>query len=392
MADRTEPDWVLMFSGSPWRVAAHRQHALARQLAVDFRVIFVDPPDNHPCPRPTVRRVGDSLWHAVGPSPLPYGRQFPPVNLLTRRLTAAWLRSWLDRHPGARLLWLDEDLAAPVAGRLGESAVVYDATDLDWTFTRRWNRWHLRRGLRAAVGAADLVLASSSALPERLPAARRPPVVLPNGCDPDRFTPDGPSASWLDPLPRPRLGYLGAVDTRAFDADLVAAVARSRPEWTFVLVGPATPAGRAPLAGLPNVRLHDAVPYAEAPAVLRGCDVGVIPYRVGGLIDYVHPKKCYEYLALGLPVVATPLPALRPLAGPVRLAGDAPAFVAEVEAALSDATHPEQVARRRATAVANSWSVRGDRLRELLAELPVRSRTAPAGVAGPAGRTERVPR
>lgn len=369
MADQAAPEWVLMFSGSPWRVAAHRQHALARQLAADRRVLFVDPPGNRPCWRLTVRPVADSLWHAVPPSPFPYGRQLPPVNQLNRRLTSAWVRRWLDRRPGSRLLWLDEDLAAPVAGHLGERAVVYDATDLDWTFTRRWNRWHLRRGLRHAVGAADLVLASSSALPERLPAARRPAVVLPNGCDPDRFTPEGPSASWLDRLPRPRLGYLGAIDTRAFDAELVATVARSRPDWTFVLVGPATPAGYAPLRGLANVRLFDAVPYADAPAVLRGCDVGIIPYRVGGLIDYVHPKKCYEYLAVGKPVVATPLPALARLAGPVRLAGDAPAFVAAVAAALRDARDPDALARRREVAVANGWSVRGDRLRDLLAEL-----------------------
>ncbi|MGX7671280.1 glycosyltransferase [Plantactinospora sp. DSM 117369] len=376
-AGRTGPGWVLMFSGSPWRAAAHRQHALAQELTVDWRVIFVDPPGNRPRWRCTVRPVGDSLWHAVPPAVLPLGRHLPVVNRLTRRVEAALLDRWLRQHtrrlagdpPRARIVWLDEDLAWPVAARLDPTTVVYDATDLDWTFTRRWNRPHLRRALRAAVAAADLVLASSSALPERLPATRHIPVVVANGCDPHRFTADGPVATALAGLPRPILGYLGAVDTRAFDADLVATVARNRPEWTFVLVGPSTRAGRAPLAGLPNVRLRPPVPFADAPAMVRGFDIGIIPYRVGGLVDYVHPKKCFEYLAAGRPVVATPLPALRDLGEPVRLAATATRFEAAVEEELRTAWCPEAVAVRRATAARHSWATRGTRLRKLLTEL-----------------------
>ncbi|MEH1127931.1 glycosyltransferase [Micromonospora sp. CPCC 206061] len=362
-------DWVVIFSGSPWSIGAHRQHAIARELAVDRRVLFVDPPGQRPCWRLAVEPVGDSLWHVTAPTPLPFGRQIPPVNRLTRWLTVTVLRRWLDQHPGSRLLWIDEDLAASVIGRLREVAVVYDATDLDWTFTRRWNRWHLRAGLRNAVGAADLVLASSTELPQRLPAARRPPTVLPNGCDPDQFAPDGPIAPWLDRLPRPLIGYVGAVDTRAFDASLVAAVARLHDDWTFLLIGPSTRAGRAPFAALPNVRLMDPVPFSDVPAIMRGCDVGIIPYRVGGLVDYVHPKKYYEYLSQGKPVVATPLPALARVDGPIRLASNALAFAAAIEEALRCAGCPVAVAQRRAVAVRNSWSARGQQLRELLSGL-----------------------
>lgn len=364
-------DWVVIFSGTPWANGAHRQHALARELAVDHLVLFVDPAGHLPRWRVRARQVDDGLWHTPGPALLPLGRHLPPVNRVNRWLAATLLRGWLRRRAATvRLLWLDEDLAAPVASRLGEAAVVYDATDLDWTFTRRWNRWHLRRALRRAIEAADLVLASSSALPARMPAADPAPTVLPNGCDPDDFTPDGPIAPWTRPLRRPLIGYCGAVDTRAFDADLVAAVARAHPEWSFLLVGPSTRAGRAPLANLSNVQLVGAVRFADVPSILRACDVTIIPYRVGGLVDYVHPKKCYEYLALGKPVVATPLPALCPLAGTVRLAGNPQSFAAALHDALSAEGQPDEAARRRSVAVRNSWSARGVELRALLAGLP----------------------
>lgn len=375
LPDGDNRSWVVMFSAVAWSSGAHRQHALARELTADRRVLFVDPPGQSPRMRLTVRPVGPSLWHAVAPSVLPFGRLLPPANRFNRKVAAARLRHWLDGRPGPRLLWIDEDLAAPAAQRLGEDAVVYDATDLDWTFTRPWNRWHLRLGLHSAVAGADLVTASSSALPARLPMSRRPPVVVPNGCDPSHFCADGPTAECVSRLPGPLLGYAGALDTRAFDGELVAAVARSRPDWTLVLVGPSTPRVRALLAGLPNVHLLGPVPYADVPPILRACDVCLIPYRVGGLVDYVHPKKFYEYLALGKPVVATRLDVLNGhegIDGLVHLADDAAGFTVAVEAALASGRRPELSVRCRAVAQRNSWSARGEQVRALLADLEAR--------------------
>ncbi|MFY1698041.1 MULTISPECIES: glycosyltransferase [unclassified Solwaraspora] len=362
-------DWVVMFSASPWHVGAHRQHALARQIAVDRRVLFVDPPGQRPKWRTSVAQVERNVWLATPPAVLPLGRQVSPANVINRRCGAYLIRRWLDDRPGNRLLWIDDDLAAAVVGRLGEHAVVYDATDLDWTFTRPWNRYHLRRALRDALSAADLVLVSSSALPQRMPLGNRPAVVLPNGCDPELFTPDGPVATWSTRLRRPVVGYIGAVDTRAFDADLVARIATARPDWTFVLAGPVTDGGRSPLDGLRNVVLTGPVAFAEVPGILRGCDVTIIPYRIGGLIDYVHPKKCFEYLAVGKPVVATPLPALREIDAPIQLATGPQRFVAAIEEALRTAHCPTEVARRRAVAASNSWAARGAQLRTLLTDL-----------------------
>jgi GT2 family glycosyltransferase len=372
LPDGDRRGWVVMLSGVGWSrrtVGEHRQHALAKELTAGRRVLFVDPPAQRPRWRFTVHQVEPSLWHAIPPSLLPWGRQLPPANWINRWVIAARLRGWLDHYPGSRLLWLDEDLSASTAGRLGEGAIVYDAVDLDWTFTHAWNRWYLRAAMRKAVSGADLVVSSSSALLRWLPPSRRPPVTVPNGCDPARFNPEGPLAEGVASLPGPRLGYAGVIDTRAFDADLVAGVARKRPEWTLVLIGPSTQAGRAPLAGLPNVHLLGTTHFDDVPAALRACDVCLIPYRLGGLIDYVHPKKLYEYLALGKPVVATPLPALTRLDGLLQLAGDAATFTAAVEQALTAGQCPVATAERRAVASRNSWSNRGEHLRTLLAEL-----------------------
>ena len=64
------------------------------------------------------------------------------------------------------------------------------------------------------------------------------------------------------------------------------------------------------LAAEPNIHLLGARPYEQLPSVLRGADAGLIPYALNQLTDSIFPMKVYEYLAAGLPVMATPLPAL----------------------------------------------------------------------------------
>jgi glycosyltransferase involved in cell wall biosynthesis len=335
-------------------------------------VLYVDPPGRRMRWRFAVRQVEPSLWHAVPPAVLPFGTLIPPVNAINRWVAARFLRRFLRRRPGPRLCWIGEALAASMAGRLGDKGVVYDVTDLDWTFTRVWNRWHLRRAERRAMEKADLVLLSSPALTTWLPrtaGVKARIVVAPNACDPELFRPDRRSPGWLERLPPPRLVYTGAVDTRAFDASLVARVAADHPEWTFVLAGRSTTRGRAPLVSLPNVLLVGPIPYDEAPGLVRGSDVCLVPYRLGGLVDYVQPKKLYEYLAVGKPVVATALPALRDLEGLVHLAHGPSEFAAGIEKALTRTASPSAVSARRAAAVANSWTARGNQVCQLLTHL-----------------------
>ena len=90
-------------------------------------------------------------------------------------------------------------------------------------------------------------------------------------------------------------------------------LARLRPEWSVVLVGPrgaGDPGGDvSALEAAPNIHLS-APALTTLPQVLRGADAGLIPYAINDLTRSVFPMKVYEYLAAGLPVVSTPLPAL----------------------------------------------------------------------------------
>ena len=62
----------------------------------------------------------------------------------------------------------------------------------------------------------------------------------------------------------------------------------------------------ASLLTLKNVRHRPAVPHEQVPGVLLDFTVGMIPFRRTALTAAVNPNKLYEYLAVGLPAVATP--------------------------------------------------------------------------------------
>jgi glycosyltransferase involved in cell wall biosynthesis len=133
-----------------------------------------------------------------------------------------------------------------------------------------------------------------------------------------------------------------------------------------VLVGPVGlgDAARAPrelaeLLALPGVRALGAREPAALPAFLRHADVALVPFLDNEHTRGSFPLKIWEYLAAGLPVVATPLPNLRALAGEgwlLRLARGPEAFAAAVREAAAGA--PEERGRRLERARAHDWPAR----------------------------------
>lgn len=126
---------------------------------------------------------------------------------------------------------------------------------------------------------------------------------------------DGPIPQDLAQLPSgSRLGFIGAISGYKLDLDLVAALADHRPDCQIVLIGrvgegdPTT--ALEPVMSCPNVHHLGPKPYAQLPDYLRGFDVALLPCPLNDYTRSMFPMKFFEYLAAGVPVVATDLPAL----------------------------------------------------------------------------------
>ena len=142
-------------------------------------------------------------------------------------------------------------------------------------------------------------------------------------------------------VPSPRLLFVGAIDAYKLHLPLLCNLARQRPDWSFVLVGPVGEADPntdvKALQRCPNVHLPGPQPYAELPDWLAHGDVALLPLRLNSYTRNMFPMKFFEYLSAGLPVVASSIPSLQSHRQAALLVlPDAAEFEAAILAALAD--------------------------------------------------------
>jgi glycosyltransferase involved in cell wall biosynthesis len=261
-------------------------------------------------------------------------RGFGDVDVLY--FDSAAQRFWLDVIPHRRSVLRIADRNSGFAG-----------------YTKEMQR--LEAQLAASV---DLVVYSGSTLASYVAGlgARRS-LHLPNGVDFARYVDlDDEAPGDLAAIPRPIAIYVGAMD-EWFDFETVDALAGALPDVSFVLIGPDKLA-RGRITPRPNLHLLGRRPHALVPRYLQHADVGLIPFDVQGhpdLVNGVHPLKLYEYLACGLPVVATRWEELVALDAPIALCETVAEQVAAVRRATEMPNDPDPGIR---FASAADWRLR----------------------------------
>ncbi len=181
---------------------------------------------------------------------------------------------------------------------------------------RRWRDAICRRTQLFVTTSADI-----------LPAwvERRRVLEIEWGADVNHFTPDASG-----PIPFTRTDdriicvFAGAFRSWHGVVHLSAALARLHRDGdhrfgaVFIGDGPERAAVEHSARDLPGVTFTGALPHSALPAALAAADIGVAPFdpikhaplRLG---FYWSPLKIFEYMAVGLPVVAPALPRLKRL-------------------------------------------------------------------------------
>ena len=301
--------------------------------------------------------------------PFPYSRVARAVN---RWLLSRALRRWLRAIGSARpLVWtfLPTPLVHELLDALDPSLVVYYCID-DFASSSAAAR-RVVASEDALFRRADLVFTTSEELRARAARFNDRVHVFPFGVNIALFeearSAGAPAPADLAALPRPVAGYVGGLH-QWLDQPLLAEVARRLPSVSFALIGP--PYGDvSALAACPNVYLLGARSHDRLPAYIGAFDVGLVPYRLTDYTANVYPTKLNEYLAMGIPVVATNLPEIRRFNREhgelVAIGADAETFAAAVGASVGART-PAMVDRRVGVARQNSWQQRIARMTELI--------------------------
>jgi GT2 family glycosyltransferase/glycosyltransferase involved in cell wall biosynthesis len=352
---------VVVLANVDWDTRVQRPHHLAATFAArGHRVYYVVSSRWLPVDHPTgyaLRELAENLWEVVLPSPHDPDRYH---QVASPDLVSGWLdafdrmRTDLDLEHVALHVHLQS--WAPLAFALRDEhgwRVTYDCMD-EWAgFPGMGDA--LVHAEEELVRRADLVSVTAVALLEKWLPHNDHCVLVRNAVDEPEFTAAAGPSDLLLHQRHPVIGFLGAL-AEWVDLELVAQVAIAHPEWTFVLVGDVFVEDLAGLDELPNVQLPGLRPYQEMPLWLFSFDVAIIPFRVDRISAAVDPVKFYEYVSLGTPVVATPLPELDEHRQHLYVAEGALAFAAAIESALRE---PEgRRLARSSVAKTNAWSER----------------------------------
>ena len=297
---------------------------------------------------------------------------------------AARVNRWLLRRTvlrvaaqvgGARpLVWtfLPTDTAVTIIDELDPCGVVY------WCLTDfaviTPQRAALAESERALLARTDVVFAQYEQLAADLRRQHGNVHVVPFGVDLAAFRTD--AARERPAAAQPVIGYVGGLHWHV-DLELVARAARLRPGWRFVFVGSEHTNVDA-LRREPNIELRGMRPHEELVEHILGFDVCIVPYMLSEYTATVVPTKINEYLAVGRPVVSTPMPAVLDFQAEhqvLELANPrAEDFVAAIERALETADDPDAVERRRRVAALSDWSARFAGMNQVIDEAigPVR--------------------
>jgi glycosyltransferase involved in cell wall biosynthesis len=206
---------------------------------------------------------------------------------------------------------------------------------------------------------ADVVFVAPRALLE--PKRRLNPNVhfSPHGVDFEMFSQAGDAATELAEealgLKHPVIGYFGTVG-EFLDFDLLAYLAESRPEWTFLFVG-LIAADVSRLRRYQNVVFAGPRPYETLPRWAKAFDIAIYPHQVNRQTRHSNPLKLREYLATGKPVVSVVTPETACFSEVVYLAENPETYLAAIERALRE-DNPELQRKRMAAVIGVSWDAR----------------------------------
>lgn len=163
-------------------------------------------------------------------------------------------------------------------------------------------------------------------------AGKTTPVHLPNGIDFNAFVGEKkeiPKA--IEHIKGPIAVYVGALEAW-FDSELLAFAAKKLSDVAFLIIGP-NKKRLLKLKELKNIYTIGPVNHNQLHQYLQHCHVGIIPFdvdRYPQLINNVNPLKLYEYMACGLPVVATEWEELKLLDSPAQLCRSKEHFVEQI--------------------------------------------------------------
>ena len=179
------------------------------------------------------------------------------------------------------------------------------------------------------IAKSDICLANPTYLADYCRRYNPHSYYVGQGCELNMFThPAGKTIpADIAHIPKPLIGYAGALQKIRLDIDLLAYIAEQRHEWSIVLAGPED---------------------------INAFDVCLNPQLINEVTIGNYPRKIDEYLAMGKPVVATATEAMSIFSAYTYLGTTKDDYLLLIDKALKDDS-PTLQSKRIVFASSHTW-------------------------------------
>lgn len=330
---------------------------------------------------PTVHEVRPNLWR-ISPLVLPF-HSISIVRSFDAALLRAQVKYYLALIGMSRpLIWTYNPVIVELCSKIPNSGIVYHCVD-DLGASPRIDPDTIQNAEAKLGNIAQLCFATSQILYERMSTLFPRVIYEPNVCDQAffetaRLNPAEPAE--LSAIPHPRLLFVGALSEYKINYDLMESIARDMPEQHWILIGPegeGQPDSRRPPVGS-NIHMLGPRTYGHLPYYMAHCEMAVLPIARNSYTDAMFPMKFFEFLAAGLPVICTRIPALNEFES-LYFPCDTPEdFQAAITAVLNGARRDQEEID--AACHHHSWEARFTRMEKILEEVfpqTIRNETTP---------------
>ncbi|MHC4644445.1 MAG: glycosyltransferase [Planctomycetota bacterium] len=390
-AEETVFDGLLCFGGVDWwyHNRAHSDVQIMLQISKRLPVLFINSLATQPARRiwrklrsmlKGLRKVSSNMWVFT---PI----MLPPTKIhWLRRINARLISSQILlvlRFLGIRhwFNWVTVPTASDVLRVLPTRPTIFNRSDRHSRFPEADEQF-IKSCEQDLLNDSQAVLYVNKKLMKEDAGPDDRKYYLGHGVDFDRFLEAANGKRVVHPelarLKRPIVGFFGAIDDYTVDLELLKFAAESLPDMSFVLVGLST-LDISDVTSLPNVHYLGFKPYSEIPRLGAGFDVGIMPWLQNEWILYCNPVKLKEYLALGLPIVTTPIPQEDEYGDLMTVARTPQEFIEAIR--VSATADDRQLRQRRQEAVErDSWRNKANEVLELANTMARRHAVSPGGI------------
>lgn len=304
--------------------------------------------------------------------PFPYSRIAAFIN---RNIMLPMLKKWMKAAGFANpIIWtfLPTKTALDLIKNIDNELSIYHCVANFDELVR--DKAKMQKSEKQILKNVDLVFAQGAILKKRCEQYNKNVAIFPCGVRESMFKKPEASRrektvcpSDLEGIKGIKVGYIGGVH-KHIDYELLEYIARERPEWSVVLIGP-DQVNYSHRKKPKNVIMLGMKKYEELPDYIENMDLCVIPYKINEYTKTVYPSKINEYLLMGKAVVSTALPEIeefnRTHGSVVYIAGSREDFLKLSEKAMASSDSGE-ISKRKEAAMANTWESRIKKMSDII--------------------------